>query len=65
MRILNTIWYTSRGIPGCIGIVTVKTDYGEVKQYIGCGRGQYEDEDAKYIVENGANFYANAIHPPI
>lgn len=56
MKIINAIWFSA--LDGkCIGIVYGKDEItGEEKSYIGIGFGVDEEEDKKYIAENGAKF---------
>ena len=59
--ITNAIWFTPpcpiAGVEACIGIVTVKTNIGDEKKYIGFGFGKDEEYDARIIAENGSPFY--------
>lgn len=54
--ITDAIWFTPWS-GECIGIVTGHSDHGEVKHYIGVGKGEDEKLDALHIAYQGARFY--------
>lgn len=51
MEILKQTWFTN--LKGCIGVVQVKNDYGEIKSYISVVEGVDQDADAKFVAEWG------------
>ena len=53
---LNSRWYTTRD-GRTIGIVTVETPTGEVKEYIGVGGGVDQELDEDMICDLGTRFY--------
>lgn len=54
MEVLDSIWFTSGA--HCIGIVKMKTEYGEIKYYIGLGAGNDQEADEQHITHFGARF---------
>jgi hypothetical protein len=59
MKITDSIWFTSFGWIGCIGIVMGEDDVTRKrKAYIGVGLGVNEAFDERLIVQNGAKFPA-------
>lgn len=60
MKIVDAVWFTPVG--AVIGIVTVRNESGEIKQYIGFGKGKDEEEDANFIARHGAPFHASFIY---
>jgi hypothetical protein len=52
-KVLDTIWITGWGIPGCIGIVIAENEAGERKAYVGNGWGFNEEMDTQLVVEKG------------
>lgn len=65
IEVLDSIWYSSavyhyldKGEVGCIGIVTIKDAIsGEIKQYIGLGKGEDRIFDEDLIITGGSRFY--------
>ena len=55
MEILDSYWFSSVLGP-VIGIIRTKNEIGEIKYYIGNGKGEDIYEDAKNIAEHGAKF---------
>lgn len=56
-KVLSAVWYNLWSKAGkIIGIVKVE-DFGEVKYYIGLGKGDDEDQDIKLVLSNGSRFY--------
>ena len=60
-KVLGATWYTQFALSGAIiGIVKVE-DYGEIKYYIGLGKGQDEKWDTDMVLRNGARFYPEVL----
>jgi len=53
MKILNMTWFNN--LKGCIGVVQVETEHGEIKSYISVVDGIDQDADAKYVAEWGSS----------
>lgn len=55
MKIIDSIWFTGVGMLGCVGIVLVKNQTtGKRKAYVGSALGQNQEQDERFIMENGA-----------
>jgi len=61
MEILETTWFS--GMDGCIGIVKIKNERGEIKHYIGKGHGIDEGNDARMIARNGSPVHPEQLIP--
>lgn len=66
VEILNRDWYNITNYHGvfgdcinvgCIGIVTMKDQFNNVKSYIGLGHGINEQEDTILVLDTGVPFY--------
>ncbi len=65
IKVICSRWYTpvvwsylDKGEVGCIGIVTIEdTITGEIKQYIGLGKGENQEFDEDLIIAGGSSFY--------
>lgn len=56
-KVLGAVWYSLWSeTEKIIGIVKVD-DFGEVKYYIGFGKGKDEDQDIYMVLYNGSRFY--------
>ena len=56
-NVLGAVWYSLWSeTEKIIGIVKVE-DFGEVKYYIGFGKGDDEDQDIQMVLYNGSRFY--------
>jgi hypothetical protein len=63
--VISSRWYTpaeycylDKGEVGCIGIVTVGDNItGQIKQYIGLGKGENREFDEDLIIAGGSRFY--------
>lgn len=56
MEILGSHWYNPGGSFGCIGVVKIENEVGEIKYYIGTGKGLDLKEDEDNISKHGAAF---------
>lgn len=57
-NVIESVWYTLKeGIE--IGIVTIRNEVGEVKQYIGRGTGIDQEIDEQIIAAHGVPFYGS------
>jgi len=56
MKILESVWFSPGKGAHLIGIVKTLNEIGEIKFYIGSGKGNDKDEDEKSIAEYGARF---------
>lgn len=54
MEVIDSVWFTSGA--HCIGIVRIKTEFGETKYYIGVGAGHDQEADEQHIAHFGARF---------
>lgn len=55
MKIIDSVWFTSFGMLGCVGVVLGEDEAtGEKKAYIGNAPGTNERRDAERIAEMGA-----------
>lgn len=58
-KVLGAVWYSLWSeTEKIIGIVKVD-DFGDVKYYIGFGKGYDEDQDIYMVLYNGSRFYPN------
>lgn len=56
-KVLSAVWYNLWSeTEKIIGIVKVD-DFGDVKYYIGFGKGNDEDQDIQMVLYNGSRFY--------
>lgn len=56
-NVLGAVWYSLWAeTEKIIGIVK-ENDFGEVKYYIGFGKGNDEDQDIQMVLYNGSRFY--------
>lgn len=56
-KVLGAVWYSLWSeTEKIIGIVKVD-DFGDVKYYIGFGKGYDEDQDIYMVLYNGSRFY--------
>lgn len=56
MKILGSYWYNPGGALGCIGVVKVENGLGEIKYFIGIGKGLDLKGDEISIRNYGAKF---------
>ena len=58
MEVIDITWFTTEHT---IGIVVIKNEVGQLKAYIGVGKGGDEEQDTKYIFENGARIHKDQL----
>lgn len=65
-EVLKDVWYSVLNphlvygkIPSglCIGIVKIKTEFGEEKTYIGLGTGKSYEGDIRLVLDCGVPYY--------
>lgn len=56
MKILGSHWYNPGATVDCIGVVKVENGIGEIKYYIGIGKGVDLKADEVRITDFGAKF---------
>lgn len=52
MKIIDSYWFTGFGMLGCVGVIFVESA-GKRKVYVGSALGQNQEQDERFIVENG------------